>query len=107
MEMQNADVDLQLQEDLFDMTMDLEAKALLRRKSLSDYWRSVNTVVKYPRLCAVVEPFLLYFPSSNIVEAGFNHVSAILTKQRNRLNLEEHGDLRLKLQSPTQYQCPC
>ncbi|KAF2361965.1 hypothetical protein FHG87_007276 [Trinorchestia longiramus] len=32
-----------------------------------------------------------------MVEAGFSHANAILTKQRNRLNLENRGDLRLKL----------
>ena len=29
--------------------------------------------------------------------SGFSHANTILTKQRNRLNLESHGDLRLKL----------
>ncbi|KAF2349714.1 hypothetical protein FHG87_019533 [Trinorchestia longiramus] len=32
-----------------------------------------------------------------MVEAGFSHANAILTKQRNRLNLENRSDLRLKL----------
>ncbi|KAF2348263.1 hypothetical protein FHG87_020981 [Trinorchestia longiramus] len=32
-----------------------------------------------------------------MVEAGYSHANAILTKQRNRLNLENRGDLRLKL----------
>ncbi|KAF2361422.1 hypothetical protein FHG87_007818 [Trinorchestia longiramus] len=32
-----------------------------------------------------------------MVEAGFSHANAILTEQRNRLNLENRGDLRLKL----------
>ncbi|KAF2361250.1 hypothetical protein FHG87_007999 [Trinorchestia longiramus] len=32
-----------------------------------------------------------------MVEAGFSHANAILTKQRNRLNLENRGDLRLNL----------
>jgi len=32
-----------------------------------------------------------------MVEVGFSHVNAILSKQRNRLNLEKRGDLRLKL----------
>ncbi|KAF2346150.1 hypothetical protein FHG87_023095 [Trinorchestia longiramus] len=31
------------------------------------------------------------------VRAGFSHANAIITKQRNRLNLENRGDLRLKL----------
>ncbi|KAF2363495.1 hypothetical protein FHG87_005747 [Trinorchestia longiramus] len=32
-----------------------------------------------------------------MVEAGFSNANAILTKQRNRLNLENRDDLRLKL----------
>ncbi|KAF2368869.1 hypothetical protein FHG87_000376 [Trinorchestia longiramus] len=32
-----------------------------------------------------------------MVEAGFSHANAFLTKQRNKLNLENRGDLRLKL----------
>ncbi|XP_023223772.1 putative uncharacterized protein DDB_G0277255 [Centruroides sculpturatus] len=45
------------------------------------------------QLRAEAEPFLLAY----MVEAGFSHVNAILTKQRNRLKLENCGDLRLKL----------
>ena len=52
---------------------------------------------KIPQAYAAVEPFLLAFPSSYMVEAGFSHANAVLTKQRNRLKLEERGDLRLKL----------
>ncbi|KRX13107.1 hypothetical protein T07_6721, partial [Trichinella nelsoni] len=37
-------------------------------------------------LSAAVQPFLLAFPSSYLVEAGFSHANAISTKQRNRPN---------------------
>ena len=63
-------------------------------KGLREFWINENHVAK---LCAVAEPFLLAFPSSYMVEAGFSHANAVLTKQRNRLSLEERGDLRLKL----------
>ena len=79
------------------MTVDLEASALFRRKGLREFWINENNVAKYPLLSAVAEPFLLAFPSSYMVEAGFSHANAVLTKQRNRLSLEERGDLRLKL----------
>ena len=49
------------------------------------------------KLSAVVEIFLLAFLSSFLVEAGFSHTNAALTKQRNRLNQEEQDDLQLKL----------
>ncbi|XP_023233204.1 SCAN domain-containing protein 3-like [Centruroides sculpturatus] len=48
-------------------------------------------------LRAEAELFLLPFPTSYVVETGFNHLNAILTKQRNRLNLKNRDDLRLKL----------
>jgi hypothetical protein len=77
--------------------VDIAAKAVFERRSLSDFWYNVNTRDKYPKLATAAEPFILAFPSSHMVEAGFSHVSAVLSKQRNRLNLEERGDLRLKL----------
>jgi len=97
LEIENADIESYLEDELVDMCVDLEAKSLFRSKSLSDYWSNGNTATKYPKLSATVEPFLLAFPSSYMVEAGFSHANAVLTKQRNRLNLEERGDLRLKL----------
>ena len=66
-------------------------------KGLREFWINENNVAKFPKLCAVAEPFLLAFPSSYMVEAGFSHANAVLTKQGNRLSLEERGDLRLKL----------
>ncbi|KRZ12658.1 SCAN domain-containing protein 3 [Trichinella zimbabwensis] len=54
-------------------------------------------VINTPKLSAAVQPFLLAFPSSYLVEAGFSHANAILSKQRNRLNEEMRDDLRMKL----------
>jgi len=94
LEIENTDIDSQLQEELIDMTMNLEAKALFRSKSLSDYWywSNENTVAKYPRIYAVIEPFLLAFPNLCMVKASFSHTNAILMKQRNKLNLEERDN---------------
>ncbi|KAF2358935.1 Ribonuclease H-like domain [Trinorchestia longiramus] len=86
-----------LEDELVEMSVDLEAKALFERKTLTEYWTHVNTATKYPKLKARAEALLLTFPTSFMVEAGFSHANAILTKQRNRLNLENRGDLRLKL----------
>ena len=55
--------------------VDLVAKSLL-----SNYWSNINAVTKYPNLSAVVEIFLLAFPSTYMVEAGFSHADAFLTK---------------------------
>ncbi|XP_064117686.1 SCAN domain-containing protein 3-like [Macrobrachium nipponense] len=96
-EIRNADIASHLEEEFTEMTVDLEASALFRRKGLSELWINENNVAKYPRLCEVVEPFLLAFPSSYIAEAGFSHAYAVLTKQMSRLSLRERSGLRLKL----------
>ena len=41
--------------------------------------------------------FLLAFPNFCMVEAGFSPMNALLTKQRNRLDVGVRGDLRMKL----------
>ena len=76
--------------------MELEARALLRRKGFHKFRISESNAAEYLQLSAAAEPFLLAFPSSYMVEAGFNHANAAFTKQRTRLNLEERVDLRLK-----------
>ena len=58
---------------------------------------NVNIWDKYPKLAAEAEAFLLAFSSSYMLEVGFSHVNAILSKQCNRLKLEERCDLRLNL----------
>ena len=78
------------------MWADVEAKSLLKNLTLCEFWSNVNTNNMYPRLSAAVEPFLLAFSSSYIVEAGLSHANSILAKERNKINLEGRGDLRLK-----------
>ena len=90
MERENADIISDLQDELIKMYVDLKAKSLFRSKSLSECWRNANTAAEYLRLSATVEPFLLAIPSSYVVEA-------VLSKQRNRLNVEESANLPLKL----------
>ena len=97
LEIENADFESYLEDELIDKCVDLETKSLFRSKSLSDYWSNRNIDNKYPKLSASVESFLLAFPSSYMVEAGFSHANAVLAKKRNRLNPEECDDLRLKL----------
>ena len=61
--------------------MDLEAEALLKSKNLSEYWSNINIATKYPKFRAAAEPYLPAFQTPYMVEAGFRHVSAILTKR--------------------------
>jgi len=94
---ENLSVEPECEYELAELSVVIAAKAVFESRSLSDFWYNVNARDKYPKLAVAAEPFLLAFPSSYMVEAGFSHVDAILSKQRNRLNLEERGDLRLKL----------
>ena len=41
---------------------------------------------RYAKLSEAVLGFLLAFPNSCMVEAGFSHINALLTKQQNRLD---------------------
>ena len=48
----------------------------------------------YPLLFEKVVPFLLGFPTTWLVKAGFSAVNDLLTK---KLQIEKRGDLRLRL----------
>ena len=65
-----------------------------------EYWSNINTATKNPKLTAAAYPFLLTFPTSCMAEADISHFNAILTKQGNKLNLQNRGDLRFT----TEYQ---
>ena len=58
-------------------------------------WLSVRSF--YPLLFEKVVPFLLGFPTTWLVEAGFSAVNDLLTKKRHQLQIEKRGDLRLRL----------
>jgi len=94
---ENISVEPECEYELAELSVDIAAKVVFESGSLSDFWYNVNTRDNYPKLAAAAERFLLGFPSSYMVEAGFSHVNVILSKQCNRLNLKERGDLRLKL----------
>ena len=55
------------------------------------------TVNKFPNLCQVAKLLVLALPTSYLVEIGFSAVDQLLTKQRNRLEISQCGDLRLLL----------
>lgn len=48
----------------------------------------------YPNMWKQVFNLLIPFPTSYVVESGFSAVNHIMTKERNRLNISERGDLR-------------
>ena len=55
-----------------------------------------KTVAKYSKFCATVQPILLAFPSSYMVESGLTNVYYLLSQKRSTLN-REHYYLQLKL----------
>ena len=79
------------------MHVDHEAIVLFRSKNLAEYGSNINTATMYPRFRAAAKLFLLAFPTSYKVEVGLSHVNAIMTIQRNRLSLQNSGDLQIKL----------
>ncbi|VVC43066.1 Hypothetical protein CINCED_3A019706 [Cinara cedri] len=46
---------------------------------------------------AIVQTFLIAFPSSYLVERGFSAVTNLFTKKRQRLQITNRGDLRILL----------
>ena len=55
------------------------------------------TVNKFPNLWQVAKLLVLPLPKSYLIERGFSAVIQLLTKQRNRLDISQCGDLRLLL----------
>ena len=55
------------------------------------------TVNKFPNLWQVAKLLVLALPTSYLVERGFSEVVELLTKERNRLDISQCGDLRLLL----------
>ena len=93
----NKGYECDLEDELIGMHVDLKVKAFFKSKYLSEYWSNINTASKYTKLKAATELFLLAFPTSYMVEAGFSHVNVILAKQTNSLNMLNLGELRLRL----------
>ena len=84
------------EDKLIQMNVNLGIKAMLKRKTPENIGAVSILLVSTQSSQPSFEPFLPAFATSYIVEA-VNHVSANLTKQRNRLNLQNRRDLPLKL----------
>ncbi|KRX37782.1 SCAN domain-containing protein 3 [Trichinella murrelli] len=83
------EIEMELKEELIDLQTNEE----LKPKFKDGYHSFCLQKQKY--LTSI--PFLLAFPSSHLVERGFSVVTDFLTKKRNRLQIDKHGDLRLFL----------
>uniref|UniRef100_A0A5S6QHH3 HAT C-terminal dimerisation domain-containing protein n=1 Tax=Trichuris muris TaxID=70415 RepID=A0A5S6QHH3_TRIMR len=90
------EAEMELQEELIELQNNDE----LKPKWISGYqqfWLQRHVMELYPRLWAVVENFLIAFPSSYLVERGFSAVTELLSNKRNRLQIVNRGDLRLMM----------
>uniref|UniRef100_A0A5S6Q4E5 DUF4371 domain-containing protein n=1 Tax=Trichuris muris TaxID=70415 RepID=A0A5S6Q4E5_TRIMR len=85
-----------LQEELLELQANEELKAKLK-VGYQRFWLQENIARLHPEIWAVVKKYLLSFPSSYLVERGFSVVTDLLTKKRNRLQIVDRGDLRLRL----------
>ena len=61
------------------------------------FWQRVSKRNKFPNMWKVAKLLTLAFPTSYLVERGFSAVMQLMTKQRNRLDISQNGDLRLLL----------
>ena len=82
--------------DLILLQNDEELKGRLK-KSYQDFWLQEKLNARYPAFWSKVQPYFVEFPTSYLVERGFSAVSLLLTKQRQKLQLNKRGDLRLFL----------
>ncbi|XP_023241711.1 zinc finger BED domain-containing protein 5-like [Centruroides sculpturatus] len=87
---------LQYQEELAELQSDESVITLFNIKGAMA-WLCDETEAKYPNTTKCARKLLLPFPSSYLAECGFSAVSDLLIKKRNRLDITQRGDLRLKL----------
>lgn len=93
---------IEVQESLIGLQTDEEMKAHFRMMGIESFWAKVSNSPQYSNIWEQVKLLFVAFPSSYLVERGFSAVLALKTKQRNRLNVESQGDLRLYLSSGLQ-----
>ncbi|XP_071042039.1 SCAN domain-containing protein 3-like [Parasteatoda tepidariorum] len=87
---------MRYQEELAEMQNDESVKALFNIKGVMA-WLSEETEIKYPHSTKYTRKLLLPFPSSYLAECGFSAINDLLVKKRNRLDITQRGDLRLRL----------
>ena len=90
-------VSLSFQEELIDLQNDCEEKARFKMMGNEQFWQAFSKRSQYAALWKRAKLLTLAFPTSYLVEKGFSAVVQLLTKQRNRLNISQGGDLRLLL----------
>ena len=90
-------VSLSFQEELIDLQNACEEKARFKMMGNEQFWKAFSKRSQYAALSKRAKLLTLAFPTSYLVEKGFSDVDQLLTKQRNRLNISQGGNLRLLL----------
>ncbi|XP_065665554.1 SCAN domain-containing protein 3-like [Hydra vulgaris] len=85
-----------MQEELAEMQNDESVKTLFNIKG-SMAWFFEETKIKYPGTTECARKLLLPFPSSYLAECEFSAITDLLLKKRNRFDITQRGDLRMKL----------
>uniref|UniRef100_A0A3B4ZRM2 HAT C-terminal dimerisation domain-containing protein n=1 Tax=Stegastes partitus TaxID=144197 RepID=A0A3B4ZRM2_9TELE len=85
------------EEELVDLSCDRTLKARFQQVPCADFWPSLSR--EYPELTAEAMRILLPFPTTCLCELSFSTLTAIKTKYRARLHVE--NDLRVCLSSIT------
>ncbi|KAK2712149.1 hypothetical protein QYM36_010996 [Artemia franciscana] len=91
-----AQIELSLQEPLIELQSD-EIRRAKFKDGKYNIWKTNDIVTKYPLLWDKAQFYVIAFPTSYLVEAGFRRISQILSKAGNRLDIVKRGDLRLSL----------
>uniref|UniRef100_A0A5S6R0E4 HAT C-terminal dimerisation domain-containing protein n=1 Tax=Trichuris muris TaxID=70415 RepID=A0A5S6R0E4_TRIMR len=86
------------EEELLELQANEELKSKLKL-GYRTFWLQRDISRFYPKLWSVVRKLIISFPSSYLVERGFSVVAELLTKKRNKLQIVNRGDLRLRLTS--------
>lgn len=89
-------VDPAIEEELIELTSNEELKFMFDQ-GYQKFWLQKEIPHLYPGLWQVVRKMFLAFPSSYLVERGFSAITNLITKKRNKLDIESRGDLRLFL----------
>ena len=85
---------LNLEEELLELTTNEELKVNFKN-GYQEFWLQKSIPVLYPGLWAIVQKFLIAFPSSYMAERRFSAVANLLSKKR--IHITERGDLGLML----------
>ena len=86
-----------LRENLLTCGNDFELEPFLNGTLTKKFGCSPLLQKKYPALWGRAKLFFIAFPTSYLIERGFSVVSQILNESRNRLDIVQRGDLRLRL----------